>query len=323
MNQAFQLYDFAPDTGSVYQEVLSGLQKSPKEIDAKLTYDERGSQLFEQICRQPEYYLTRTELALMQAHGAEIADLLGKNVLLIEYGSGNSEKTRILLDHLQQAAGYVPIDISKEILLQSAAELVQRYPALAILPVCADYEVPFDLPHPVRPVSRYAVYYPGSTIGNREPQDAVAFLKRMRQLCGDNGALVIGVDLKKDPSQMKAAYNDRAGISATFNRNVLLRFNQELGADFQLDQFQHHVIYDAHKGCVVIYILSQQDQTVHLNGSAIHFHAGEKIWRAHAYKYTVEEFEQLATKAGWQVQQVWTDEQRLFSVQLLYTQLER
>ncbi|MFN8495330.1 MAG: L-histidine N(alpha)-methyltransferase [Caldilineaceae bacterium] len=317
MNSPLTLYDFEPDLTSVYQEILPGLQKSPKALTDRINYDEEGSKMFERICELPEYYVTRTETALLQQHIAEITDLIGKEVLLIEYGSGNSQKTRLLLDALPQMVGYIPIDISKEFLLQSATELAQRYPHLEILPVCADYDQPFELPHPRKAAARRVAFYPGSTIGNRPPQDAVNFLHRIRLACGDNGALLIGVDLKKAPHILEAAYNDGAGICATFSRSGLRWLNQELSSNFQIDQFAHKAIYNEAMGRVEIYLVSMQEQSVSLNERLIHFNAGEQIWRAYSYKYSPAEFADLAAQAGWRVQKVWIDEQQLFSVQYL------
>ena len=310
-----EIYDFAPGVPSIYEEVMAGLRKTPKEISALYSYDERGAHLFEDICRQPEYYLGRTEIAILEEHIDELAAMPGGDIALIEYGSGSSRKTRVLLDRLPQVAAYVPIDISKEMLVQSAAELAGRYRGLSVLPVCADYDQAFELPPAVSQYSRRLFFYPGSTIGNRMPDDAGAFLRRMRTLCGSEGALLIGVDLRKDPALTLPAYDDAAGISPSFNLNSLSCLNRELGADFDLARFQHHVCYNEREGRVEISIVSREKQVVHLQGTPVWFEEGEKIWRAYAYKYSVTDFQRIAGDAGWRSERAWTDERQLFSVQ--------
>lgn len=312
-----KLYDFEPDLSSVYQEILPGLQKPQKELTDRINYDESGSQLFEQICTLPEYYVTRTEMAILHDHIAEITSLIGQDVLLIEYGNGSSRKTRLLLDHLPHLVGYIPIDISKEFLLQAATELAVAYPHLEILPVCANYDLPFDLPHPSKHCARRVAFYPGSTIGNRRPEDAIHFLRQIRQACGENAGLLLGVDLKKDPHVLEAAYDDHVGICATFSRNGLRWLNQNLASNFQIEQFEHKAVYNEAAGRIEIYLVSCQAQSVSINGQSIDFRAGEHIWRAYSYKYTLAEFAELALAAGWEVRRLWTDEKKLFSVQYL------
>lgn len=312
-----KLYDFAPATGSLYEEVLAGLRKTNKELPGTLLYDERGSQLFDRICEQPEYYLTRTELGIMQQYIGEMVALLGEDVALVEYGSGSSLKTTILLDHLPQLACYIPIDISKEHLLQAAAKLAKQYPQLEILPVCADYSQPFHLPTPSKPAARYVAYYPGSTISHFYPAEAVAFLAQVRQVCGPDSRLLIGVDLKKDAKIIEPAYNDQAGYSRAFTNNILTHINRRFGANFAPEHFAHQAFFNAQQGRVEFYLASQQLQNVYLDGEAIAFGAGERINLAYSYKYTLAEFGELAAKAGWHVARVWTDAQQLFSVQCL------
>ncbi len=315
--KTLELFDYHPRTDGWYQEVLTGLQKPIKELPSKLFYDERGSQLFDQICNLPEYYPTRVEQSIMDWYINDMVALLGPGVLLIEYGSGSSQKTRILLNHLPRLSGYVPIDISKEQLRQSAAAIAVSYPDLDVLPVCADYEGYYEIPKPTQPVSRRVVYYPGSTIGNFHPADAVAFLKRIRAVCGQDCEFLIGVDLKKDRLVLHRAYNDRAGITAAFNLNILTRLNRELGANFELDKFRHHSFYNEVAGRIEMHLVSLYPQAVRLNGSVISLGAGESIWTESSYKYTLAEFAGLAAQAGLKVSRVWTDSHHLFSVQYL------
>lgn len=310
-----ELFDYHPQTDGWYEEVLRGLQKPVKELPCKLFYDERGSQLFNQICNLPEYYPTRTEQAIMTDYIHEIVALLGAGVLLIEYGSGSSQKTRILLDHLPHLAGYVPIDISKKHLLRSAATIAMIYPDLEVLPVCADYQAGYQIPEPSQAAARRVVYFPGSTIGNFHPAEAVAFLKRMRAMCGGACELLIGVDLKKDHIVLQRAYNDSAGVTAAFNLNILARLNHELGTNFELDKFRHQAFYNAEAGRIEMHLVSLEDQTVCLNGQAISLRAGERIWTESSYKYTVTEFAGLAGLAGFKLSKVWTDSRQWFSVQ--------
>lgn len=313
------LYDFAPTADTLYEEVVAGLRQPNKTLPGTLLYDEQGSQLFDRICEQPEYYLTRTELRIMQQSIGEIAALIGEEVALVEYGSGSSLKTKILLDHLTRLSCYIPIDISKEHLLQAATKLAAHYPHLEILPVCADYSQPFCLPSPSKRVSRYVAYYPGSTISHFAPEEAVAFLAQIRTVCGPDSMLLIGVDLKKDACVIEPAYNDRAGFSRAFTNNILRHINARFGADFDTANFAHLAFYNAQLGRVEFYLTSRQPQIVHLNGETIAFTEGERINLAYSYKYSVAEFAELAAKGGWCVQRVWTDDQQLFSVQCLTT----
>ncbi len=312
-----RISDYQPQPRSFRSDVIHGLQQPNKELPSKFLYDERGAQLFEQITRLDEYYPTRTELAIMQHHGAEMAALLGPRCLLIEYGSGSSTKTRLLLDALEEQAGYVPIDISKAQLLDVAAQIAERYPALEVLPVCADYTAYYEVPVPEQPVARRVVYYPGSTIGNFHPEQARKFLQSIADVCGRNGALLIGVDLKKDPVVLHHAYNDGAGVTAAFNLNLLTRVNQELSGDFQLDSFRHYAFYNPQAGRIEMHLVSLREQTVLLGDNEIRFKRGESIWTESSYKYTLDEFARLAAEAGFEVERVWTDAAERFSVQYL------
>lgn len=307
--------DVRPGTGSLRADVLAGLQHAPKSIPSKFLYDARGSKLFDAICELDEYYPTRTERAIMNEHIEAMTETLGPGVRLVEYGSGSSAKTRILLDHLTDPAGYVPIDISREHLIRAAENLAASYPDLPVLPVCADYTASFELPMPDRPVERTVVYYPGSTIGNFEMDDARAFLRHIARLIAPEGGLLIGVDVQKDPDVLHAAYNDAEGVTAAFNKNVLRRINRELDADFDLARFRHEAIYNAEAGRIEMYLVSETDQRVTIDGVAIDFQAGERICTEYSYKYTLDGFEALANAAGLTVEQVWTDDRDFFSVQ--------
>ena len=312
-----RLLDFQPRQDRFLEEVLSGLQKPQKELPCKYFYDERGSYLFERICTLEEYYIPRTETAIMEANIGEMAELLGLGVLLIEYGSGSSTKTRILLEHLRELAAYVPIDISREQLLSATAELMSDYPGLDVFPVCADYTNDFKLPVVNRPVRRRVVYFPGSTIGNFDPITAKNFLTHVARLCGPGGGLLIGVDLKKDPGVLHLAYNDPYGVSAAFNLNLLERINRELDADFQPEWFEHNAFYNPGEGRVEMHLISLRDQIVRLDNSTISFAKGESIWTESSYKFTLDEFENMAAAADFKVERVWTDENQWFSVQYL------
>lgn len=311
------LLDCAPDLATFRAEVLTGLQSFEKTLPCKYFYDQRGSQLFDLICELPEYYPTRTEAGIMRDHAEEMAALFGPDCLLIEYGSGSSTKTRILLDHLPHLAGYVPMDISREHLYQTAQRLATAYPRLDVLPLCADYTAPFALPAARRPVRSRAVYFPGSTIGNFHRDQAEMFLTQIAGVCGPGGGLLIGVDLKKDPQVLNAAYNDAQGVTAAFNMNLLRRINDELGADFDLDQFTHRAFYNALAGRIEMHLMSLKPQTVHVGGVSIAFEEEETILTECSYKYSLPDFAALASAAGLAVCKVWTDPDQKFSVQYL------
>ena len=242
---------------------------------------------------------------------------IGPHSMIIEYGAGSSEKSKILLDNLQEPAAYVPIDISKEHLIRSAARITERYPDLEILPVYADYNDDFEIPSSSRPVSRRVVYFPGSTIGNFHHDEAADFLRRIAKIDGFGGGLLIGVDLQKDPGILHAAYNDSKGITAAFNLNLLERLNRELGADFRLDRFRHRAIYNQELGRIEMHLVSMENQTVRIGGVAIAFEKRETIWTESSYKYTVESFAAIAEQGGFEVEKIWMDDERLFSVQYL------
>jgi L-histidine N-alpha-methyltransferase len=299
------------------EELLDGLRQPEKTISPKYFYDERGSQLFEEITRLPEYYPTETELGIMRDNIGEIAALVGKQASLIEFGSGSSLKTRVLLDHLDELAAYVPVDISEDHLLESANQIRAEYPDLDVLPVVADFTQPFELPSPkVAPV-RNIVYFPGSTIGNFTHDAAHELLRVMYGEAGAGGALLIGVDLQKDPRVIERAYNDSAGVTAEFNRNMLRHLNREFGADFDLDAYAHSAVYNENEGRVELRLVSTRDQAFTLGDESFRMHRDEGILTEYSHKYTLEGFAAMAETAGLRVERVWMDAGRLFSVQYL------
>ncbi len=296
-------------------EILEGLSRPQKALSPKFFYDEEGSQLFERITEQPEYYPTQTELAIMREHADEMADLVGPQASLIEFGSGSSLKTRLLLKHLHDPAVYVPVDISRELLVASAESLDQEFPGLEVLPVVADFTHPFELPDPKIPPARNVVYFPGSTIGNFPPDGALELLKVMHGEAGADGALLIGVDLQKDKAVLEAAYNDTAGITAAFNLNLLVRLNREFGADFEIDAFEHVAFYNESAGRIEMHLRARSAQQVRIAKHVFRFRQGETIHTENSHKFTLAGFRDLAGRAGFAVEQVWTDENDWFSIQ--------
>ncbi|MEM8856716.1 MAG: L-histidine N(alpha)-methyltransferase [Chloroflexota bacterium] len=296
------------------EEILAGLNLPQKKLSPKYFYDERGSQLFDQITELEEYYPFRTEASILKRTVPEIFAGLGEDLTIVEYGSGSSVKTEILLDHLADLAAYIPLDISGEHLLKSAKRLASRYPHLKIDPIVADYTQPFKLPDTI---GRRIVFFPGSTIGNFERELAIQFLSSISEIIGPDGGLLLGVDLKKDPARLHAAYNDSKGVTAAFNLNLLEHLNREYGANFNLAAFRHYAFYNPYAGRIEMHLVSEQDQAVCVAGELVAFREGETLWTESSCKYTVEEFAQLAQEAGLRVKQVWTDEEELFSVQYL------
>lgn len=311
-----RLHDFSPARDDFRGQVLHGLRQTRKQIPCKFFYDQEGSRLFDQICQLPEYYPTRTELGIMERHAGEMTDAMGPGCRIVEYGSGSSTKTRLLLDHAHDPASYVPLDISREHLLEAAGRLAACYPRLAIHPVCADYTRQFNLPDDAG-AKRSIIYFPGSTIGNFEPHAARAFLQATADRAGTGGGLLIGVDSKKDPAVLHAAYNDAAGVTAAFNRNLLSRINRELDGNFIPDQFAHYAFYNPRLGRIEMHLVSRHSQTVAIGSDRCDFREGETIFTESSYKYTVPEFAWLAEAGGWRVERVWTDGDQMFSVQYL------
>ena len=298
-------------------EIINGLSQSEKMISPKYFYDERGSQLFDKITRLPEYYPTETELGIMRANVGEIAGLVGKHASLIEFGSGSSLKTRVLLEHMNDLAVYVPVDISEDHLLDSARRIRAEFPGLEVLPVVADFTQPFQLPSPAIMPVRNIVYFPGSTIGNFTHETASELLQVMHHEAGEGGALLIGVDLQKDPDIIRRAYNDSAGVTAEFNLNMLRHLNREFDADFDLDAYEHSAEYNENEGRVEIRLISDQDQEITVGNTSFSIDKDEAILTEYSHKYTLDGFAAMANGAGFRVARVWMDAERLFSVQYL------
>ena len=313
----YAFIDLSPQLTSFRDEILAGLASPRKRLPSKYFYDARGSELFEQICALPEYYPTRTEMQIMQRVVPEIARSLGPDCALIEYGSGSGAKTRVLLQALHPVA-YVPIDIAAAQLKDAAAHIARAFAAVRVVAVCADYTRPLVLPAlEALPARRRVVYFSGSTIGNFTPQEAREFLGNARTLVARGGAMLIGVDLKKDAASLHAAYNDSQGITAEFNLNLLERINRELQADFRIAAFAHHAVYNADEGRIEMHLVSRCDQRVKVSGRAFDFREGETIHTENSYKYSVEEFQALARSAGFAAEAVWVDPLDRFSVHLL------
>ncbi|HKJ30268.1 MAG TPA: L-histidine N(alpha)-methyltransferase [Balneolales bacterium] len=298
------------------KEVINGLSQPQKQLPSKLFYDERGSRLFDQICELDEYYPTRTESKILIDNRDDILSYFDENALLIELGSGSSTKTRLLLDSLNSLSAYIPIDISEEFLYKTAERLRLRYPDLRIIPYSTDYTHPFNLPELDFSFSKKIVFYPGSTIGNFTPGKARHFLTLVSDIIGENGGLLIGVDLKKDPKILEAAYNDAEGITGEFNINILRRLNEEFDATFDLDQFEHQAVFNEKEGRIEMHLISKKNQTVSVRNNTFFFSKGESIHTENSYKYTLKEFRELV-EGLFEVEKVWTDENQLFSLQYL------
>jgi len=314
---SIQLLDLEPAATDDESEILAGLSRDQKEISPKYFYDQTGSRLFDEICKQPEYYPTRTEVGIMQAHVHEMAGHIGPRASIIEFGSGSSIKTRLLLDNFTELAAYVPVDISREHLVQAAEQLAQEYPHIEVLPVCADFTQPFDLPQPQITPRLNMVFFPGSTIGNFSEHEAQGILSVMREEARDDGALLIGVDLEKPRPLLERAYNDAAGVTADFNLNLLTRLNEEHAANFDVALFEHNAIYDDQKSRIEMRLVSLTKQSIEIAGEEISMDKGEYIVTEHSHKYSREGFAAMANAAGFEVHSVWTDPKELFSVQYL------
>ena len=304
----------APD--SMRAEVLRGLLGDPKTLPPKLFYDRAGARLFEAICELPEYYLTRTELGILRRRAGEIASLCGEHTALIEYGSGAGTKVRLLLDALVNPAAYVPVDISMEQLAAVSAERARQYPHLRVAPVHADYTARFVLP-PLPDDTRRVAFFPGSTIGNLHPAEATAFLHRIRATVGSDGALILGVDRRKDAHVLHSAYNDAAGVTAAFNLNLLTRLNRELNATFDLSTFRHWAHFNDQASRIEMHLESTIAQQVCVGGASITFEQGETILTECSYKYDRELLDAVIRPAGFEVQELWTDERDWFWVGFL------
>jgi dimethylhistidine N-methyltransferase len=308
----------APDGDDGFLEaVVSGLGRPKKAIPCTYFYDRTGAALFTRICAQPEYYPTRTETAILDRHARSIAGRLPAGAVLVEFGAGSSGKADILIAALDRPAAYVPIDVSASCLAAAVRRLAQRFPRLPVLPVAADFTQPLALPPALVPGASRIGFFPGSTIGNFHRGEAAGLLRRFIATLGPGSRLLLGVDLKKDPGLLHAAYNDRAGVTAAFNLNLLVRANRELGADFALDGFVHRAVYNRALGRIEMHLISVRRQAVRLAGHVFRFTAGESIHTENSYKYDAGDVAALAAAAGLDVAGTWTDERRLFAVHLL------
>ena len=298
-------------------DVHGGLSRSPKRIPSKYFYDARGSELFERICEQPEYYLTRTELKILQENAVDIAAAAGPRAVLVEYGSGAGIKTRLLLDAMSEPVGYVPVEISTSALNASVESLAEEFPEVDMLPVAADFTQPVELPSPEQDARRTVIFFPGSTIGNFEQREAIGLLRTMCEEMDRGGAAIVGIDLKKDSAILEAAYNDAAGVTRDFTLNLLTRINRELDGDFDLAQFAHRACYNASAGRIETHIVSLVEQSVRVGDKRYVFSNGEAMLVEYSCKYSQEDFAVMAAKAGLRVVHTWMDPQRWFAVQML------
>jgi dimethylhistidine N-methyltransferase len=303
------------ETSAFESDVLEGLRSIPKSIPAKYFYDATGSQLFEQITELPEYYPTRCEMKTLRDHAADIAGLIPEGTALVEFGSGSSKKARILLGAAPKLAAYVPVDICREMIEQEAAELRPDFPRVKVLPVTADICKPFELPNEAKAAPARVGFFPGSTIGNFEPHEAAAFLRNAANILGRDATLIIGVDLIKPVEVLNAAYNDKAGVTARFNLNLLTRINRELGGTFRLNTFEHHAFYNRERHRIEMHLASLKRQKVKVAGETIDFRAGETIHTENSYKYSVESLAALARGVGWLPARAWIDGRKYFSIQ--------
>ena len=309
--------DEGPEIGDFKTEVIENLSREQKTLPCKFFYDKKGSTLFDRICELDEYYPTRTEVALLDRHGEEFAELSGPSCHLIEFGSGSSVKVRLLLDRLDEPAAYTAIDISRDHLIDAASALAEEFPALDVEAVCADYTQPLRLERENGNAGRRLGFFPGSTIGNFAPDEAHAFLERSAETIGPGGSMLIGVDLKKDEDTLVAAYNDREGVTAAFNENLLARINRELEGDFDLSAFSHDAVYNRQHGRIEMHLVSERDQTARVGDRSFDFRAGETIHTENSYKYSIEQFQGLCREARYEPVQAWTDPDGMFSLHFL------
>ena len=297
----------------ILEEIYNGLNQKLKTLPCKLFYDERGSKLFDFICELEEYYPTRTESMIMKNNIDDIVSVIKDNSLLIEFGSGSSMKTRLLLDNLNNLAGYVPIDISEEHLINTTERLKEEYPDLEIIPLAADYTKQFELPEIHKSIEHKITYFPGSTLGNFTKKEAVDFLKLVSETCGPNGGLLIGIDLHKDKEILEAAYNDKENVTAEFNLNILERINREFGADFEINNFSHYAFYNEEEKRIEMHLISESEQTIIINERKFHFSKGESILTEYSHKYTLGSFAELA-EDYFDIIKIWVDKNKYFAV---------
>jgi dimethylhistidine N-methyltransferase len=311
------LTDLRPTPDDILGDALAGLSATPKRLPSKYFYDARGSQLFEQITHQPEYYLTRVEQQLLDDSLPQIARAVGAHAHVVEYGSGSGRKTAQLLEGLEDPVAYTPIEISRTALLASVDRLAEAFPHIEMLPVCADFTQPVPLPEPSREPGHTLVFFPGSTLGNFALEEAVRLLRSMRQTMGARGQALIGIDLDKDPAIIEAAYNDAAGITAQFTLNLLARLNREIGSDFDLSAFSHRAVYSRERGRIETFLVSQRAQDVHVGGRRFHFDSGEAMQVEYSHKYSDAGFAALIARAGLREVRRWNDPRDGFGLRLL------
>ena len=309
--------DEGPEIGDFKTEVIENLSREQKSLPCKFLYDKKGSTLFDRICELDEYYPTRTEIALLDRHGEEFAELSGPSCHLIEFGSGSSVKVRLLLDRLDEPAAYTAIDISRDHLIDAASALAEEFPEIEVEAVWADYTQPLRLERENGNAGRRLGFFPGSTIGNFAPDEAHAFLERSAETIGPGGSMLIGVDLKKDEDTLVAAYNDREGVTAAFNENLLARINRELEGDFDLSAFSHDAVYNRQHGRIEMHLVSGRDQTARVGDRSFDFRAGETIHTENSYKYSIEQFQGLCREARYEPVKAWTDPDGMFSLHFL------
>lgn len=317
-----ELIDLRPVQADFLDDVLAGLRKLQKELPAKYFYDQRGSQLFEEITRLPEYYLTRTEIGILRERAPEIASRIGDDAALIELGSGSSAKVRIILDQIRRGITYIPVDLSREFLESAAKTIEADYANATVLAVHGDYTKPFAIPR-AETFRKRVVFFPGSTIGNLLPEEVSSFLAQTASMLQSGDAMIVGVDLKKDPAILHAAYNDSRGVTAEFNLNVLRRINEELAANFDLARFEPFAYYDEAKGRIEMHLRSIGDQTIAIAGHRFTIRDGETIHTENSYKYSIDDFRRLVNGTGFHTERVWTDSESLFSVYYLTIQRDR
>lgn len=315
--QTPRLVDSTPGPDTFRADVLRGLLATPKTLPCQYFYDDEGSRLFEAICDLDEYYLTRSEIEILRRHGDEIAACFGSGCRIVEYGSGSSKKTRLVLERLRDPVAYVSVDISRDVLVRAAHGIAQRWPRLEVLPVAADYTRPFRLPATRGLPQRTVVFFPGSTIGNFHAADAQELLAGMAKVAGPDGGVIVGMDLEKDPQILERAYDDARGVTAAFNKNLLRRINEELGADFDLDAFRHWARWNPEYKRIEMHLVSNRAQRVHIDDTPVVFAAGETIHTESSYKYSAARFAAIAAAAGLTPQRMWTDARGWFGVQHL------
>jgi dimethylhistidine N-methyltransferase len=300
---------------SLLDEIIYGIKNPQKYLPSKLFYDEKGSKLFDRICELEEYYITRTEISIIEKNIDEITELINKNTLFIEFGSGSSLKTSIILENIDDTAGYIPIDISEEHLNNSVDKLRSDFPGLNIYPIAADFTNPIQFPDIFKNVSKRILFFPGSSIGNFTIEESKKFMEIAAFNCGSEGGLLIGVDMYKEKEILEAAYNDSKGVTAEFNLNILERINNEFGSDFNLDNFYHRAIFNEEKSRIEMYLVSTSDHTVKLDGTTVDFKANETILTEYSHKYTLENFKSIVNDY-FEIDKIWTDQKKFFS--LLY-----